>query len=86
MVGCCLLRSQYVVVAWSRSRLLVGRRSSCPFLTLHLAPSSIRAASCAAASGRGPRGASPDDGRKQAGDWGDDSITLLASVRDIAEA
>jgi hypothetical protein len=54
MVGCCLLRSQYVVVAWSRSRLLVGRRSSCPFLTLHLAPSSIRAASCAAAGGGGP--------------------------------
>ena len=39
MVGCYLLRSQYVVVARSRPRLLAGRRSSRPFLTLHPATS-----------------------------------------------
>ena len=49
----------------------------------HLAPSNIRAASCAAAGGGGPRGASPDDIRDRAGDLGDDSIALLVSVRDM---
>ena len=51
----------------------------------HLAPDSIRVASCAAVGIGGPRGTLtlPNNSHNRTGDWRDDSITLLASVKDM---